>query len=91
MKRKRAVPASFEQHQFKRGSNGRHRRIGEQHGPVDDMGGGPSPMAEADAMAPTMASDESVSTPIPPRPRRRAFRGHHAQAGQLRALGGKLG
>jgi hypothetical protein len=59
------------------------KRMGEQHGPVDDMTP-PTPTVEAEPSA--------QPAPIPrPRMRARPMAGHHAQMGTLRVHGGKLG
>jgi hypothetical protein len=73
-------PAALKAHQFKKGS----KRVGEQHGPVDDMG------ASAGAEGPEPEAVAAAMPPAPPRPRRRNMVGHHAQMGTLRVHGGKL-
>lgn len=93
----RTLPPALKAHQFKKGhgkGNGRMRgkkaRIGEQHGPVDDMTDGPPD--DSEEMTPAQQAPEPVA-PVaiiarPPRPR---VPSHHAQHGQMRVLGGKLG
>lgn len=90
---KRTLPAALKAHQFKKGHT--KARIGEQHGPVDDMAPAMDGPDAVDLPTPADSAPVSMSpepaAPRPAAPRAPRMPAHHAQHGQMRVMGGKCG